>query len=48
MRLDTGESAPRHDEGQKRLALAGGAFGVSLLQMRNELIADRDRIAKGL
>src|ERR1700731_2045855 len=33
-------------KGQKRLALAGGALGVSLLQMRNELIADCHRIAK--
>src|SRR5260221_10858846 len=46
-RLDARESATRDDEGQKRLALAGGAFGVSLLQMRDELIADCHRIAKG-
>jgi hypothetical protein len=46
-RLNARESATRHDEGQKRLALAGSAFGVSLLQMRYELIADCYCVAKG-
>src|SRR5713101_6586563 len=46
-RIDARESTTRHDEGQKRLALAGSAFGVSLLQMRDELIADCHCIANG-
>ena len=45
--LDARESAARHDEGQKRLALARSAFGVSLLQMRDELIANCHCVANG-
>ena len=46
-RLNACESATSHDEGQKRSALAGSAFGVSLFQVCYELIADCHCVAKG-
>jgi YD repeat-containing protein len=46
--LDTRKAATRYNEGQQWVAFAGGALSVGFLKMSDELITDRDRVAKRL
>ena len=43
-RLHPGKSAARNDESQHRVSRANGALGVGFLELRDELIADGNRV----
>ena len=47
-RLDAGEAAPRDHEGEQRLPLARRALGAGLLEVADQPVAQRDRVAQRL